>query len=143
GVLFLGRVGYFHPARDAGLGTTPARGVVPELTGPTAEGARRGALGSVTMDAMCRANSNGTVAVGTSASGSSLIGALDGVTLNSWYPVIAPRVRATTRSVRPNALNHQAARRPAPRASLRATSGAAMPAAMSPSPAGSANSAGR
>ena len=43
----------------------------------------------------------------------------------------------------PNALNHKAARRPVPCASLRATSGAAIPAAMSPRPAGRANSAGR
>ena len=36
----------------------------------------------------------------------------------------------------PNALNHKAPRRPVPCASLRATSGAAIPAAMSPRPAG-------
>ena len=54
---------------------------------------------------MCRANSSGTAAVGISASGSSLIGAPDGVTLSSWNPVRAPRVRATTRSVMPNALS--------------------------------------
>jgi len=40
-------------------------------------------------------------------------------------------------------LNHKVARRPVPCASLRAASGAAMPTAMSPRPAGSANSAGR
>ena len=65
------------------------------------------------------------------------------VTLISWDLVRAPRVRDTTRSVMPNALNHKAARRPPPWVSLRATSGAAIPAAMSPGPAGSANSAGR
>jgi aryl-alcohol dehydrogenase-like predicted oxidoreductase len=78
-----------------------------------------------------------------SASGGSVIGALEGVTLSSWNPVRAPRVRATTRSVRPNVLNHKAARRPVPCVSLRAASGAAIPAAMSPRPAGRANSAGR
>ena len=92
---------------------------------------------------MCRASSSGTVAVGISASGSWLIGALDGVMVSSWNPVRAPRLRATTRSVMPNALNHTPARRPVPCASLSATSGAAIPAVMSPKPAGRVNSAGR
>jgi hypothetical protein len=42
------------------------------------------------MDVTCRASSSGTVTVGTSASGRSLIGAAEGVTLSSWYPVRAP-----------------------------------------------------
>lgn len=46
--------------------------------------------------------------------GQAPIGAAEGVTLSSWYPVRVPRVRAATRSVRPNALNHKAARRPVP-----------------------------
>ena len=113
------------------------------MTGPVAVSGVRGALTSADTAVICRAKKSGTVAVGISASGSSLIGALDGVTLSSWNPVRAPRVRATTRSVMPNALNHKAARRPVPCVSLRATSGAARPAAMSPRPAGRANSAGR
>src|SRR6266542_1322426 len=113
------------------------------VSGAVAGSGARWALRSADTDVMCRANSSGTAAAGISASGSSLIGAPDGVTLISWNPVRAPRVRATTRSVMPNALNHRAARRPVPCARLRATSGAAIPAAMSPRPAGRANSAGR
>src|SRR5581483_8782583 len=90
----------------------------------------RGVFTSADTDVMCRARNTGTVAVGIRASGSSVIGALVGLTLRSWKPVRAPRVRATARSVRPNALNHRAARRPVPWASLRATSGAARPEAM-------------
>ncbi len=52
-------------------------------------------------------------------------------------------MRATIRSARPSVLNLSAARRPWPRASRPATSGAAMPTEMSPRPAGSANRAGR
>src|SRR5713226_1229196 len=91
--------GYFHRARDPGRGATAARGVAPEMSGPAADGAGRGARASVTMDVMCRANSSGTVAVGISASGSSVIGALEGVTLSNPNPVRAPRVRAVIRSV--------------------------------------------
>jgi hypothetical protein len=66
-----------------------------------------------------------------------------GVTWSSPKPVRAPSVRATTRSVVPKALNHKVPRRPVPRASRSATSGAAIPVAISPRPAGTANSAGR
>src|SRR5580704_16873946 len=135
------RAGYFHRARDAGRGATAARGAA--VSGPAADGGVREALASADTEVMCRANSSGTPAVGTSASGSSVSGTPDGVTLSSWNPVRAPRVRATTRSVMPNALNHRAARRPVPRASLYATNGAAIPVEMSPRPAGRANSAGR
>src|SRR5579872_2350983 len=113
------------------------------VSGLVAGRAARAARASADSDAMCRATNSGTVATGISASGSSVIGALDGVTCSSENPVRAPRVRATVRSVRPNTVNHSATRRPAPRASLRATNGAAIPVAMSPRPAGSANSAGR
>src|SRR6185437_782773 len=65
-------------------------------------GARR-ALRSADTDVMCRVSSSGTAAVGISASGSSLIGAPDGVMLISWNPMRAPRARAFTRSAMPNA----------------------------------------
>ena len=45
----------------------------------------RGVLTSADTDVMCRANSSGTTAVGISASGSSVIGAPDGVTWSSSY----------------------------------------------------------
>ena len=64
------------------------------VSGAVAGRGVRGALASADTDVMCRANSSGTAAVGISASGSSLIGAPDGVTLISWNPVRAPRVRA-------------------------------------------------
>src|SRR4051794_7166427 len=82
-------------------GRSDYAGVTPGMSGPAADVAGRGALASVIMDVTCRASSSGTVTVGTSASGSSLIGAAEGVTLSNWYPVRAPRVPATTRSVMP------------------------------------------
>ena len=51
------------------------------VSGAVAGRGVRGALTSADTDVMCRANSSGTAAVGISASGSSLIGAPDGVTL--------------------------------------------------------------
>jgi EmrB/QacA subfamily drug resistance transporter len=123
-----------------------ARDAVPESAGLAADGAVRreaGPLASLRTDTMCRVSSSGTPAVGTSASGSELIAEPDGVVWTSWKPVRVPRIRASTRSVMPHALNSSAARRPVPRASLRATSGSEMPAMMSPRPAGMANSAGR
>src|SRR5579859_3937791 len=136
-------VGCVHRARDAGLWVTAARDVAPDMSGSAADGADRTARASVARHVMCRASISGTSAVMTSASGSSLIGAVEGVTWSSPYPMRAPRVMPTARSVRPYTLNHTAAWRPVPWASLRATSSAAIPAAMSPRPAGRANSAGR
>jgi hypothetical protein len=63
---------------------------------------------------MCRAIISGTSAAMTSASGSWLIGAVEGVTFSNPYPVRAPRVMPVARSVRPYMLNHTAARRPLP-----------------------------
>src|SRR5579872_5195876 len=85
------------------------------VTGAVAGSWVLGALSSAVTAVMCRARNSGTVAVGISARGSWVIGALDGVTWSRWKPVRAPRVRAVARSVRPNALNHKAARRPPPR----------------------------
>jgi hypothetical protein len=48
------------------------------VTGPVAGNGVCGALTSADTAVMCRAKKSGTVAVGISASGSSLIGALDG-----------------------------------------------------------------
>src|SRR5580693_4619205 len=104
-----------HRAWDAGLSATAVRAVAPAMTGSAAGREIHGALLSADTDVTCKANSSGTAAVGISASGSSLIGAPDGVTLISWNPVRAPRVRALTRSAMPNVLNHRAARRPPPR----------------------------
>ena len=92
---------------------------------------------------MSRANSSGTAAVGmVRPTGSSLIGAPERGDVHQLESGRAPRVRALTRSVMPKALNHRATRRPVPCASLCAASGAAMPAAMSPRPAGRATGTG-
>jgi len=67
------------------------------VSGTVAGSDVREALTSADTAVMCRAKNSGTVAVGINASGSSVIGALDGVTLSSWNPVRAPRVSATTK----------------------------------------------
>ena len=85
-----------HRAGDAGLSAMTVRGAGPPRRGPVPG---RAVLRSASSEVMCRASSSGTAAVGISASGSSLIGAPDGVTLISWNPVRVPRVRATARSV--------------------------------------------
>src|SRR6201985_2200625 len=92
------------PSGAAGAGPSPAliprsdyADATPGMSGPATAGAGRGALASVIMDVTCRASSSGTVTVGTSASGSSLIGAAEGVTLSSWYPGRATRGAATAR----------------------------------------------
>ena len=59
----------FHRARDAGPGTAAARAEAPEMTGPTADGADRGARASANRDMMCSAIISGTSAVTISASG--------------------------------------------------------------------------
>ena len=59
------------------------------MSGAAAGSGLRGALTSADTVVMCRTKNSGTVAVGISASGSSVIGALDGVTLSSWNPVSA------------------------------------------------------
>src|SRR5579859_5286478 len=53
------------------------------VSGAAAGSGARRALTSAEEAVMCRAKSSGTVAVGISASGSSVIAALDGVTLSS------------------------------------------------------------
>jgi hypothetical protein len=93
---------------------------------------------------MCSASASGTAVLGISASGRSVTSTVDGETGSSWAgpsPARKPMLTATTRSSRPSTLNHTAPVR-SPRASRRAMNGAEMPTAMSPSPAGSANTAG-
>jgi len=72
-----------RPCAPRMAGRSDYADATPGMSGPAADGAGRGALASVITDVTCRASSSGTVTVGTSASGSSLIGAAEGVTLSS------------------------------------------------------------
>src|ERR1700733_2800047 len=100
---------------------------------------------SLRNDNRCSADANGTTVAGIRASGSSEIASVVGDTNSSRTAAGAaakPIPRATTRSTRPKMLNHTARRLTTPRRRLRATNTASAPIAMSPSPAGRANTAG-
>ena len=96
-------------------------------------------------DIRCNAATSGTIVVGMRTSGSSAIASVDGEA-NSMRagpsPAANPTTSATTRSTRPRMVNHTAPGPTMPRRMRRATNGVASPIAISPRPAGNANTAG-